>query len=134
LNVFDKFYEEYDKWYDENSAIYLSELEVIKKTIPFNKIGLEIGVGTGRFANKLGIQFGIDPSFSMLKLAHSRGVSVVQGYGEELPFKDDSFDYLVIIFTLAFVKNVNKVFSEISRVIKKGGYIICGIIDKDSFL
>ena len=109
-------------------------MEALKKTIPATGIGLEIGVGTGRFASKLNIKYGIDPSFEMLKIAQSRGVCCVRGFGEKLPFKTDSFDFIIVVFTLAFVDDIDEVFLEINRVVKKGGYVICGIIDKDSFL
>ncbi len=134
MNVFDKYYKEYDEWYTKNRNIYMSEIECVKKAIPETGKGVEIGVGTGRFASKLNIRLGIDPSFQMLKIAAQRNVLPVRALGEYIPFKSNSIDFAVVLFTLAFVKNINKVFSEINRIVKKGGYIICGIIDKDSFL
>ncbi len=133
-NIFDKYYLEYDRWYDDNRNIFLSELEALKKVIPENKIGLEIGVGSGRFSEALNINFGLDPSFNMLKLAKSRNVTVVKAIGEELPFSDNSFDFVLVATTLAFVKNIHKLFSEIKRVVKQSGHVIAGIIDSDSFL
>ncbi len=134
MDVFNKFYKKYDDWYDENKFIFLSELEAVRKVIPEEGKGLEIGVGSGRFASELNIEYGVDPSINMLKLAKARGVVVATGFGEELPFKDNSFDYAAILTTLSFVKNVSKVFYEAKRVVKKSGYIISGIIDEDSFL
>ena len=134
MNIFDKYYKEYDEWYNKNEKIYLSELECVKKAIPETGKGIEIGVGTGRFASKLNIKFGIDPSLQMLKIASKRNILPVKAFGEEIPFKSNSLDFAVVLFTLSFVNNINKVFSEINRIVKKGGYIICGIIDKDSFL
>jgi ubiquinone/menaquinone biosynthesis C-methylase UbiE len=132
--MFDKYYIEYDKWYDDNRNIFLSELEALKRAIPSDKTGLEIGVGTGRFAEALNIQFGLDPSINMLKLAKSRNISVIKGIGEEIPFKDNSFDFVLIATTLAFIQNINKLFEETKRVVKQSGYVIAGIIDSDSFL
>ena len=128
MDVFNKFYKKYDDWYDENKFIFLSELEAVRKVIPEEGKGLEIGVGSGRFASALNIEYGVDPSINMLKLAKARGVVVATGFGEELPFKDNSFDYAAILTTLSFVKNVSKVFYEAKRVVKKSGYIISGII------
>jgi ubiquinone/menaquinone biosynthesis C-methylase UbiE len=48
--VFDKYFKEYDEWYEKNKLAYLSEVAALKKVIPKGKKGLEIGVGTGRFA------------------------------------------------------------------------------------
>jgi len=134
MNVFDHYYKKYDAWYDKNKFAYLSELEAIKKVLPENGKGLEIGVGTGKFAQALGIKFGIDPSIEMLKIAKKRGINVRLGDGESLPFKNDTFDYVAIIITICFVKHPQRVIEESYRVLKNNGKIIVGIIDKDSFL
>lgn len=134
MNIFDKYYSKYDAWYDRNKFAYLSELEAVKKILPKKGKGLEIGVGTGRFAHALGIKCGIDPSKNMIKIAGKRGVDARQGFGEHLPFKNAAFDYAAIIITICFVKNPKKVLNEAQRVLKKNGKIILGIIDKDSFL
>jgi len=134
INIFDKFYKKYDAWYERNKFAYLSELEAIKKVLPKKGKGLEIGVGTARFAKPLGIKYGIDPSKKMLEIAKKRGVDVKLGYGEKLPFKNSTFDYVAIIITLCFVKDPVKVLNEARRVLKKNGKIIIGIIDRNSFL
>ncbi|MDP8233823.1 MAG: methyltransferase domain-containing protein [Candidatus Saelkia tenebricola] len=134
MNVFDRYYKKYDDWYDKNKFVYLSELKAIRKVLPKNGKGLEIGVGTGQFAHALGITVGIDPSRNMIKIARERGVDARLGYGECLPFKNSFFDYVVIIIALCFVKNPQKVLKESRRVLKKNGKVIIGIIDKDSFL
>jgi len=133
-DVFNKYYKKYDAWYDRNKFAYLSELKALKKVLPKKGKGLEIGVGTGRFAAPLGIRCGIDPSKRMLEIARKRGVEVKLCHGEKLPFANASFDYVAIIITLCFVKDPYKVLAEARRVLNKGGKIIIGIIDKDSFL
>jgi len=134
MNIFDRYYKKYDAWYEKNKFAYLSELQALKKALPEFGKGLEIGVGTGRFAKPLGITLGIDPSKRMIDIAASRGVTVRYGFGEDLPFFEDTFDYVAIIITLCFVQNPQKVLKESRRVLKKNGKIILGIIDKNSFL
>lgn len=133
-NIFDKHYKRYDVWHDKHKFAYLSELRAIRKVLPKKGKGLEIGVGTGRFAAPLGIKFGIDPSEHMIKLAGQRGVDTRLGIGESLPVGDDIFDYVAIIITICFVKEPKKVLKEARRALKKKGKIIIGIINKDSFL
>jgi ubiquinone/menaquinone biosynthesis C-methylase UbiE len=133
-NVFDRYWKEYDAWYDKHKFAYLSELVAIKKVLPKKGKGLEIGVGTGRFAALLGIQYGIDPSANMVRIAEKRKVNARVGYGQKLPYRDSAFDYVAIIITLCFVKNPKQVLKESWRVLKKNGKIIVGIIDKNSFL
>ena len=134
MDIFDRYCKRYDAWYEKNKFAYLSELEAIREVLPKEGRGLEVGVGTGRFAHALGIGMGIDPSKKMIDIAARRGVTVRWGFGEDLPFFENSFDYVAIIITLCFVQNPQKVLSEAGRVLKKTGKIILGIIDKDSFL
>jgi len=134
MNIFERYCKKYDAWYDKHKFAYLSELEALRKVLPKKGKGLEIGVGTGRFAAPLGIKYGIDPSRKMLEIAKKRGVKVRLGSGEKLYFKNSSFDYVAIIITLCFIKDPIKVLGEARRVLKKNGKIIIGIIDKDSFL
>ncbi len=133
-DTFDKHYKKYDTWYDKHKFAFLSELEAIRKVLPQNGKGLEIGVGTGRFASRLGIKCGVDPSENMLKIAKKRRIDVRHAQGERLPFDSSTFDYIAIIITLCFVKDPIKVLIEAKRVLKKHGRVIIGIIDKDSFL
>lgn len=133
-NIFDRYYKRYDAWYDRNKFAYLSELKTLKKVLPKRGNGLEIGVGTGRFAHALGITTGIDPSKNMIRIARKRGIDVRLGSGEQLSFKNSTFDYVAIIITICFVNDPEKVLQEARRVLKKNGRIIMGIIDKDSFL
>jgi len=133
-NVFDEHYNKYDAWYDKNKFAYLSELEAVKKVLPVEGYGLEIGVGSGRFAAPLDIAVGIDPSKKMVELAKGRGVDARLGVGEELSFKDSIFDYVAIIVTLCFVQDPEKVITETARVLKPNGKIIIGIVGKESVL
>jgi len=132
--IFDKYYKKYDAWYDRHKFAYLSEIGALKKVVPKEGEGLEIGVGTGRFASRLGIKYGVDPSKNMLKISKKRGIDVRHAQGERLPFASSVFDYAAIIITLCFVKDPIKVLIEAKRVLKKRGKVIIGIIDKDSFL
>ena len=134
MNVFDRHYRRYDAWYDKNRFVYLSELKTIREVLPKKGRGLEIGVGSGRFAAPLGIKCGIDPSKNMLKMAKERGVDARPGVGEALPFRNAAFDYVAIIITFCFVRDPVRVLRESRRVLKRNGTIILGIVDKSSFL
>ena len=134
MDFFNKNYERYDAWYDENKFAYLSELEAVRRALPEKGYGLEIGVGSGRFAVPLGIDVGIDSSEEMVKLAGTRGANATLDFGDNLKFEDSTFDYIAIIFTLCFAENPKKVIEASRRVLKSGGKLIIGIVDKNTFL
>ena len=133
-SVFDIYTDEYEEWFERNRFVYLSELELLRVTIPGHERGLEVGIGTGRFAAPLAVGFGIDPSKNMLKLARNLGSKVVIARGEQIPFKDGVFNYALIMVTICFVDDSNRVIEESRRVIVNGGKIVIGIIDRDSWL
>ena len=132
IEPFEKFPFKYDRWFKFNYHTYLSELQAIKDFLPKNGVGIEIGIGSGRFAKPLGIKLGVDPSSEMRIIARSRGIDVVNGIAESLPFNDRQFDFVLMITTLCFLDNVNAAFKEVFRVLKRNGYFIVGFIDKES--
>ena len=131
VDHFEKTWKSYDKWFDGHQALYQSELAALKMAVPFGT-GLEIGVGTGRFAAPLGVRFGLDPAIKMLQVAKKRGISVVQGLGERLPFKELSFDFIQIVFVIEFVDDPLFFLREAARTIRGNGALILGFIDRDS--
>ena len=131
---FDENYEQYEEWFENNKYAYLSELKAVKHFIPEDKRGIEIGIGSGKFAVPLGIKIGVDPSKAMAKLARERGLKVYIGVGEKLPFESSSFDFALMVTAICFLDDVEKSFSEVKRILKPGGSFIIGFVDKQSAL
>lgn len=131
---FDAHHQRYEAWFEKHEAAYISELLALRPFVPWQGKGLEIGVGSGRFAGPLGVQVGVDPSPAMLTHAMERGIEVVQGVAENLPFADDSFDYALIITTICFVNSPVNMLTEARRVLKPGGRVVIGFIDRESDL
>jgi ubiquinone/menaquinone biosynthesis C-methylase UbiE len=129
---FQKTAASYDAWYDAHPALYRTELAALRAAVPGRGRGLEIGVGTGRFASLLSVRYGLDPSPGMLGLARARGVRVVRGFGEALPFKDASFDLALIVFVIEFVDDLEGFLGEAARVLRSRGRLVVGFMDKDS--
>lgn len=88
ITAFEEHSSQYEAWFEKNRSAYKSEICAIKKVLPENKHGLEIGIGIGKFAVPLGIKIGIDPSVMMRKIAEKRGLKVIEGAAEKLPFKN----------------------------------------------
>ncbi len=134
IQSFNDLAEDYDSWFDENSEVYKAELETLAAMVSENGRGLEIGVGTGRFAAPLGIRTGIDPARRALRFALSRDILVCQAFGERLPFGSDQFDFVLINTVDPFVDDIQIILNEIHRVLNTRGRIIIGMIDKASQL
>lgn len=129
---FEIHHECYEAWFPRHEAAYTSELLALRPFVPWEGRGLEIGVGSGRFAAPLGVQTGLDPSPAMLAHAAARGIDVVQGVAEALPFADGSFDHALVVTTLCFVDSVAAMLAETRRVLAPGGRLVIGFIDRAS--
>jgi len=133
-DVFDRYAREYDCWFDGHPELYRAEVNAVRKLLPPHGIDLEIGVGTGRFAVPFGIQFGIEPSRRMAEIAQGRGLAVCQAVGEALPFPDGRFDFVLLVTAICFVDDVPALLRGAWRVLKPGGRLILGFIDRSSAL
>lgn len=129
---FEKNLDRYEQWFLDNPLAYLSEIKAIQALLPRNGEGLEIGVGTGRFAAPLKIRCGVEPAPRMAAIARRRGVEVSEGTAESLPFEDGRFDFALMVTTLYFVEDPWAVLREAHRVLKSGGALVVGLIDRES--
>lgn len=133
---FDEHVAEYEQWFEQHPFVFQSEAEAIRDLLPAgDKIyGIEVGLGTGRFAKELGIKEGIEPSPNMRARALKRGIDVLAGEAEHLPYKDMRFDFVLMVSCISYFDDVAAAFRESWRVLKNGGALIVGFIDKDSLI
>jgi SAM-dependent methyltransferase len=131
---FEGFSEIYDDWFEKHKDKYEAELRALKNFIPANGNGLEVGVGSGKFAEPLGIKTGVEPSPKMAEKARKLGINVLPGIAEDLPVLNCTFDFVLMVTTICFVDDLKKSFQEAFRVLNKEGFIVLGFIDKDSEL
>ena len=129
--VFEDFAADYDRWFDDHGEVYHAQLRLLERAVPSPGPGLEIGVGSGRFAAPLGIRCGIDPSFPLAEMAKRRGVEVAIGTGEHLPYRSGSFDYAVMMTVICFLDDRVTVLREGFRVLAPSGIIVLGFIERD---
>jgi len=129
---FEEHADRYNGWFEEHEDAYQSELAALRRLVETTGYGLEIGVGSARFAAPLGMQVGIDPSGKMLQYARNRGVEVVKGVAEHLPFRDGTFDTALIVTTICFVDDIPRTLAEAERILTVDGVLVIGYIDKDS--
>ncbi|MGA1871726.1 MAG: class I SAM-dependent methyltransferase [bacterium] len=132
---FEKYSDEYDEWFKKNIDLYEAELEAIRQLLPPpGAEGMEVGVGSGKFAAPFGIKIGVEPSEKMAVKARMQGIDVYPGVAEKLPFPDCRFDFILMVTTICFVDDILKSFREALRVLKISGCIIVGFVDKESTL
>ncbi|MDD1673761.1 MAG: class I SAM-dependent methyltransferase [Methanomicrobiales archaeon] len=130
--IFDRYVELYDRWYDEHPRIYQSEVTALEQFVPWHGCGLEVGVGTARFAAPLHIQYGIDPSRRMAQVAYERDILTVIGRGECLPFCDNTFDFVLMATVICFVQDLKQSIMESQRVLKPRGSLIIAFLERES--
>ncbi len=133
--AFDLYSNQYDHWFDKNPQFYEAELEAVRQLMPHSSSnGLEVGVGSGKFAGPLGVGTGVEPSPQMAEQAIRLGIDVRKGVAEALPFPDNSFSYILMVTTICFVDDIEQSFLEAYRVLQSGGCIIVGFVDKESVI
>ena len=138
--VFDKVFDKYDLM---NDFMSLGVHRIWKKDFILSmnpakgKKMIDVACGTGDIGklyldltNKNEEIFCIDPNKSMIekgkkKLINYKNIKWLIGTAENLPVKNNSFDYYSISFGLRNTKNLNKSLSEAYRVLKPGGRYFC---------
>jgi SAM-dependent methyltransferase len=132
ISPFEKYAVQYENWFEKNRWVYEAELRAVKAMMPRDGRGLEVGVGTGRFAGPLGIKNGVEPSKRMKAFAQKRGIRAFDGVAEKLPFGDSQFDFVLMVTTVCFVDDIGKALMEAHRVLCDGGLLIIGFVDRNS--
>jgi demethylmenaquinone methyltransferase/2-methoxy-6-polyprenyl-1,4-benzoquinol methylase len=93
---------------------------------------LDIATGTGVVARAArtitgdaNAIIGIDPSIGMLLAGREKGhFPLVEGGGEHLPFRDESFDMISIGFAMRHFADLDAVFRDCRRVLRPGGRML----------
>lgn len=132
--LYDSLSAEYDAWFDgEGRLTFDIEVGAFREILPLlPKPWLEVGAGSGRFARALGTEMGLEPSGKLGGMARARGLSVVRGVGERLPFKAETFGAMFLIVTLCFVSAPLEVFREARRILRPGGKLVLGCVLSDT--
>ena len=131
---FDDLASDYDAWFEgEGKPVFAIEMQAFQQVLSsLPKPWLEVGVGSGRFAQALGIETGVDPSIKLLEMAKQRGITALLGRGEQELFDEESFGAVFLIVTLCFVDSPPDVLKEAYRILQPDGKIVLGVVLKES--
>ncbi|PLR99748.1 demethylmenaquinone methyltransferase [Bacillus sp. T33-2] len=141
-NVFEKISKNYDQM---NSVISFQQhirwrKDTMKRmNVQKGSSALDVCCGTADWTVALaeavgdkGKVVGLDFSRNMLKIGEQkvkdRGlkqITLIHGNAMELPFEENSFDYVTIGFGLRNVPDYMQVLREMQRVLKPGGIAVC---------
>ena len=141
-HVFEKIYNNYDTM---NSIISFQRHKAWRKDVMKRmrvnegSHALDVCCGTGDWSFALaaaagpsGEVIGLDFSENMLSVAkekkgqlHLEQLRFIHGNAMELPFEDNSFDYVTIGFGLRNVPDYMTALKELYRVLKPGGKVVC---------
>ncbi len=145
MEAFDLSAADYDSWYESKEGAFVDkvETELGFSLLPHEKgmRVLDVGCGTGNHSIKLarmGLQVtGIDISEKMLEIARKKaGASLSVNFlymdAAKLEFENDSFDGAISITAFEFLPEPEKVLEEMFRVVKKGGSIVIGTLNRES--
>ncbi len=141
-SVFEKIYNRYDKM---NSIISFQRHKSWRKDV-MKRMNVEEGsdcldvcCGTGDWSIALssavgeeGNVVGLDFSQNMLSIGEKKieeqeieNITFTHGDAMNLPYENDSFDYVTIGFGLRNVPDYDQVLKEMYRVVKPGGKVVC---------
>ena len=97
---------------------------------------LEVGCGSGLLLDRVRAfarsATGVDVSAGMLVRARRRGLSVVQGSAQALPYADCSFDVVYAFKVLPHVVDIRSALIEMARVTRPGGYVLAEFYNRHS--
>ncbi len=128
--MYSEFYEMEEKhwWFVGRRNIILSLLDQHVDRSPNNRRILDVGCGTGanlRYFSRYGKVTGIDLSKSALQFCNLRGkYDLIQASGEEIPFRDNSFDVITMLDVLEHIEEDAKTLKELYRVLKPRGTLL----------
>ena len=125
-DVYDKTADIYDYRHQSPTTKIMRERE--KKFLARVKgLVLDIGCGTGCHLRLFNDIIGLDISQEMLKKALSAGKPLVLASAEQMPFKDETFDTVLCLFSVLNLCDHKKVVHEINRVLKVKGIAVVSV-------
>lgn len=134
----EEYFEKYDSSFKDNLKIdtFKEALKIIEDMHPSKGKLLDFGCAEGNFlvlAKKKGWEaYGVEQSKFASKLAKKRGLKVYNKPINEIKFQDNSFDVITLWDVIEHLSDLEGIFKELKRILKKDGLLIIRTPNKDS--
>lgn len=138
IRAFDAAADTYDDWYrhPQGKQIFEAELSAVESLILDEGVGLDVGAGTGMFAERLTgaerIVVCLEPSSGMMRRIADRGLVAVLGVGSALPLRRGVLDFTYMVAVLEFFDEPMAVLREVRDTAKEGAELTILFINSDS--
>lgn len=146
MAVFDRKADDYDRWYESKLGRFVDRVETELAFSLFKPAFgmriLDVGCGTGNFSIKLAEKgckvVGIDISEEMLKRAREKAKERnldIEFYNTDvynINFSDESFDGVFSMAAFEFIKEPQKAYDEMYRILKRNERLLIGTINRES--
>ncbi len=138
MKAFDRVAPTYDHWYEQPKGrqVFEVELKAVEGLLPGSGNGVEVGAGTGVFAERLTSKrrliICLDPSPAMLDRAASRGLPAILASATSFPFRDECLGFAYMITVLEFLEDPSTALKGVSGALKPGAPIVLLTINRES--
>lgn len=138
IDAFDRSAYRYDDWYDtpKGMQVLKIELKAVDSLIPSHGVGLELGAGTGVFAERLStderVVVCLDPSAGMLGRSGERGLISIIASGHQPPFRLMCVDFVYLVTVLEFLEEPSIALRMIARLLKPDAPMVVLTINSES--
>jgi 2-polyprenyl-6-hydroxyphenyl methylase/3-demethylubiquinone-9 3-methyltransferase len=145
-----------DGWWDETGPLYVLKAAINPWRVPYfrrilaqlqidprGKRALDVGCGGGVLAEEFATMgfavTGIDPSSKSLAVARAHAatnglrIDYRTGYGDALPFEDETFDVVYCCDVLEHIHEWDAVIGEMTRVLRRNGVLFFDTINRTVF-
>lgn len=138
MKAFDQVAGFYDDWYShpQGRQVFKAELRALESLVPDSGLGLEVGAGTGVFAESLTDEgrtiICLDPSRAMLANAKERKMPAIMGVGENIPITKRAVGFTYMVTTIEFLENPVAALKQVMETTKKDAPLTILFINADS--
>jgi SAM-dependent methyltransferase len=138
VKVFDWAASVYEDWYRERigAQVLTAELRGLEALLPGRGLGVEVGAGTGIFAERLSTEcrgvICVDPSPGMLSKAAQRNLVSIIAVAEAIPFRSEVLDFAYFVTVIEFLTDPLEALMSVKGALKTGASLVTLTINRSS--